>query len=407
MTDRDQTAEHPLVRTPLLLDLIFRYLPTTDIKSLALVSRWVGAASPENYYLLFIYCRVWNSTVEQPRFWRNLRLNVRGEHFAEQMESRRLRSVGRLELHGCLSLPQVSQLLEMRGELRVREVRVNTSVESLTLLVKLVQLMVTVETGVLTKTLPRRISRIQYTVIFRAIINCDQLNLKSLQLVEDHPRRPSVLPTSTLSTHLMSDRFLRDVNPNILSKAVVKLEEVNFLESLFSLPTQVLDIFREIRESEQMKLKELNFNFVDLSSVPPNILSKAIVRIQGEVNLDGTNLTSDQVNEIFREIVRNQTMMLRTLHIGVDRISAVPEDILSEGVMKLEKMYCVGCIKPGGLTSEQVKSVFTKILTRKEFKLRVLGITGLESLTRVYPSVTQDMLSRVAAKIALPYYFGD
>lgn len=101
-------------------------------------------------------------------------------------------------------------------------------------------------------------------------------------------------------------------------------------------------------------------------------------------SLSSTNLTPDQVNGIFREIANNKKMKLRILSIsGVGSISSVPEDIFSEGVIKLEEFHCVGT----RLTSEQVRSVFMKILTRKEFKLRVLGLTGmlLSKVTRIYP----------------------
>ena len=122
-------------------------------------------------------------------------------------------------------------------------------------------------------------------------------------------------------------------------------------------------------------------------------------------SLSQTNLTTDQVNGIFREIVNNKKMKLRILYICMPGLSgsikSVPEDIFSEGVIKLEEFHCVG-----RLTSEQVRSLFMKILTRKEFKLRVLGLTGmlLSRVTRIYPTVTPDMLSRVAAKIHLPYF---
>ena len=151
--------------------------------------------------------------MEQPRFWTDYRINVTGENFPEQIESLRLRLVGSLEFHGCVSAPQMSQLLDIREELRVREVIVNNSVYSVSLLRKVSELMVSVEAGVFKnntgylEVVTNRLSRIHYTVIFKAIIKCDQLKLKSLQLAKTY--------------------ILTHVSPNILSKAVVRYGPFN------------------------------------------------------------------------------------------------------------------------------------------------------------------------------------
>lgn len=62
-----------------------------------------------------------------------------------------------------------------------------------------------------------------------------------------------------------------------------RLEDVNFLEAIA--PAQISDVFREIKESEEVKLKNLNFPLQDLSSIPPNTLSASIIRIEDEVNI--------------------------------------------------------------------------------------------------------------------------
>ena len=121
--------------------------------------------------------------MEQQRFWSEHLLNVTGEDFADQIDSQRLRVVGRLELYGCLTGPQVGQLLEVREQLAVREVVVNTTVESVILLGKVAELMARVETAVVERALPSRLSRLQFTVIFQAIINCHQLKLRFLGLI--------------------------------------------------------------------------------------------------------------------------------------------------------------------------------------------------------------------------------
>ena len=82
------------------------------------------------------------------------------------------------------------------------------------------------------------------------------------------------------------------------------------------------------------KLRFLKIRFDNLSSVSPDILTKAVMRLE-EVNVGYTHLTSKQVNSLMRTI-QGEKLPLRKLIIGGNDLSSVSPDILSQAMVKLK-----------------------------------------------------------------------
>ena len=107
------------------------------------------------------------------------------------------------------------------------------------------------------------------------------------------------------------------------------------------------------------KLKHLNLCYEDLSSVQPELLAQAVVRVE-EANLPFTKLRDIQVSTIFSRIVDTERLSLKRLSLlgEGERVSQVAPDLLAQAVIKLEDPERV----LAGATEEQLLAVIDKLL---------------------------------------------
>jgi len=182
-----------ITRNPVILEQIFNHLPPSDIKTVALVNR------------------TWNSVVEQPRYWTWLEADIDVTNFNQIFISRKFGWISSLRV-GFLSSGQIRAILDH-------------------------------------------------------IVESKDMKLKKLDLTwqEDLP----------------------EVDSNILSDAVVRLEEVDFDICKLS-PVQVESIFRAVVKCQIIKLKKLNMRINILHSVSDecmNILIQAVAILES-MNFD-------------------------------------------------------------------------------------------------------------------------
>ena len=86
----------------------------------------------------------------------------------------------------------------------------------------------------------------------------------------------SDLNLTTLSTYLENFSLL---SPAVLSKALVRLEAVD-LEAVELSQDQVTAILVEVGESQNLRLQTLRLPDIDFACVPPEVLAKAVVRLE-------------------------------------------------------------------------------------------------------------------------------
>jgi len=96
-------------------------------------------------------------------------------------------------------------------------------------------------------------------------------------------------------------------------------------------------------------LKEMRVDG-DLSSVEPELLARAVVQLE-EVDLRYTRLTTNQVNTIFTSMTGN--CKLKTLRVCGNDLSTVEADVLAQAVTKVEEVDMSNC----GLTPQQVTAL--------------------------------------------------
>ena len=235
MIERTETLAEMIFSIPVVVDQILRHLSPPDIKTLVRV------------------CRFWRILVEQPRHWTWAKVQLNIHNFEEIFPTRRFRNIATVKM----VKPYLSEL-QMRSVL------------------------------------------IEYD------------HLRSLDFG---------------STDLSS------VPADVLSEGIVNLRKAD-LESTRLTPDQAKALFLKIMLKPELKLRFLKIRYDNLSSVDPNIFSKAVIKLE-KVNVGYTHLTSNQVNTLMRTITRER-LTLRKLNIGGNDLSSVGPDILSQAMVKLK-----------------------------------------------------------------------
>jgi len=326
-----ETLRAKVTRNPLILEKIFSHLSTSDIKTVALVNR------------------AWNSVVEQPRYWTWVEAALQETNFDEFFQSRRFVSLSEVGMDS-LYPEQIKSIF-------------NYIIESEDMHLKRLYLtgqdLASVEPNILSEAVVRleevsmtNLSPEQMNCIVTAILKSDKMKLKRIDL--DHQN-------------------FSLVSADILSKALIKLEYVDLYDNTILPPEHLDSIFKAITQSEALGLKELYLGGVNLSSVPPNIISQALVKLE-DVGLFETELTPRQVNSIFRAIYECPTKILKSLDLRSNNISSVPPFLLSVVVANLEE---VGLNKTR-LTTPQLQAILWEIVRIRQPVLRSLDIFGTE-----------------------------
>ena len=348
---KEVTAE--MSSNPVILETVFSHLSPSDIKRAALVSR------------------TWRMVVEKPRFWTKLRLTVTNNNISEVMQSRSIRLVSGIEFN---DLRQNKKTFEMIEEL-FRAIAICENFKLTELNVSYNDLS-SVPADVLGKAIPRLqsvnllktdLTDDQVQSIFHMIANCENLKLRVLDIGGNN---------------------LSSVPADVLVKAISTLERVN-LRLTYLTPDQVQSIFHKIANCENQKLTELCIGGNNLSSIPADELARAISRLE-TVKMVSTKLTPDQVQSIFHMIADCMNLKLTKLDISPNILSSVPADVLVKAISRLKKVN----LKDSDLTPAQIIAIYTLVAERRSSTLREVGIEEESVSAQGISSVPDELRER-------------
>jgi len=219
----------------------------------------------------------------------------------------------------------------------------------------------------------------QLTALFEKVVNRTGVNLISLEFfsVDLSPVSPrllgktvSCLEVANLSntelrfehvhsivTEVLESKSLREinldfsevfnVNDDIFAKSMSKLEKVSLACSVMDV-AQLESLFTLI--SKESKIKELDLLDTDLTSLSPELLGKAVNKLQ-KINLSGSKLNGDQLNPMFQEF---DFKMLKDLNMDYLDLSAVQPESMAIVLISVHKISLKKC----NLTSAQINLIF-------------------------------------------------
>jgi Leucine-rich repeat (LRR) protein len=173
----------------------------------------------------------------------------------------------------------------------------------------------------------------------------------------------------------MNDNDLSTVDPDLMARGFLKVHELKISGSSFT-GQQMESILSGITGCKYLSLKKLNVDRTNLCPVAADLLSKAINKLE-DVDIQRTNLTGRQTQEIFAGIIKNSS--LKKLRIGYNSLNA-DSDLLAIAVCRLEEADLLYA----HLSYQQVDKLFAAL--SKESPLKKLDIGG-NALINVEPGV--------------------
>jgi len=175
---------------------------------------------------------------------------------------------------------------------------------------------------------------------------------------------------------------------DLLSLALLRLSALHLWQCLLS-ADQVKAVFKSILDTPDLRLTDLTLNTSDFSSVTPSILSRAILRLES-VNLSYTELSPEQLDSIFRDIIECDKFKLNTLKLLASNVSSVSAETLSRALVKLESVD----LTKTSLSPDQLEALFATIVATPDLRLRTLNIGG-NDLSSVSPVVLSEAIVRL------------
>ena len=166
---------------------------------------------------------------------------------------------------------------------------------------------------------------------------------------------------SRLKKFYIEDIDLSKVDPCLLARAVNRLEEMDLFG--LDLSIQQWEAILTATGKAECKMKILNMNSINLTTVNPKLLASAVNRI-GTVRLCETQLTGEQWEAIFTAI-RDGNSKMKELYIPENNFTTVSPSLLASAVNMLEEVNMSGDTE---LTLEQVEAILTQSLVKTSTK---------------------------------------
>ena len=141
---------------------------------------------------------------------------------------------------------------------------------------------------------------------------------------------------------LLEGNNLSHVSPTVLSEVACRLESFDLSQTNL-LGDQLVELFSRITGTGEVRLKELDIGGNNLDQVvEPNILAGVVSRLTN-IDLWRTNLNQEQIQHLFDEIIRTDTLRLRSLNISQNNLSSLSPLVFSQAIRRLEAVRMYKC----------------------------------------------------------------
>ena len=272
------TAMARVLATPELLERILSFLDPVDLLRSGL-----------------LVCRQWSSVVQVPSFWAWSLVRLDRDNFQDIFSSNRFSLISRCWLsYPLLTSHQITNLLQWvdggdGGNLSYLEVSGDLSEVSAELLSRTVVTRLEV-----VDLIPARLSPEQLSLLVTSLETCHPARLRLRELRLSHLNLSLLEPASLVTGLLRLQRLC-------LARAGMTEEQVRALLGGIA------------GAGASLALSQLNMDDINLSSVPPRVLARAVLRLE-VVSLNGCRLTDDQLTVLFTQLASQDKLSLRELY---------------------------------------------------------------------------------------------
>ena len=167
----------------------------------------------------------------------------------------------------------------------------------------------------------------------------------------------------------LSYNSLNNISPSHLAKVVCSLRSWDWISCNIR-PDQMVAIVTEIADSPDLRLKSACFN-ENLSEVEKDVLARAVVRLEN-VKFFDNKFSSDQLNELFKAIVKKERISLKSLEFSHCNLDLSSRELLAQAVCRLENVDLV----VSQVTSAHSNAIFRQIIKDEALNLKNLTLEG-------------------------------
>ena len=320
-----------------ILELIFANLSPVDLKSAVAV------------------CRRWREAGEKPQLWSWVAIRATNSNRT-----------------------QMPKILECNRLRRVEEITIHT----LTVTQKLVKAIVKHSRLKILLVGPK--VRINHENLVSLAANVEEIDLSETNF----PRPDAIFRTMegglSLKRLLISRNDLSSVEAKCLGKAAFQLQELNLFDTCLT-GQQMDSLLTAICKGST--LVKLNIGRNSLSEVEPELLSKAVARLE-EVNLRRCSISARQADHLMRAI-SSKASQTRRLNIAENFLTSINPTLLAVALNSLEEVVLYFTF----LNKEQARAVLNRSLVETQLKRLKFGPVGevgvelVEKARKVIPVV--------------------
>ena len=150
--------------------------------------------------------------------------------------------------------------------------------------------------------------------------------------------------------------------PELLSKSLQPLQKVDLTFTKLT-PDQAEHIFSYFENNQPTKMKEISFKYINLSTVNPKMFASTIAQME-KVNFSFTELTTDQLTELFDKLVTQKDVNLNDIEFFSVDLSGTSPRLLGKALGNLE---CVS-LSNTELRFEHIQSFFKELRISKKLR---------------------------------------
>jgi len=201
-------------------------------------------------------------------------------------------------------------------------------------------------------------------IMGKAICKMKEVNLRRTSLTPQQCEEIFVecaKNSSKLAKLDIEDNDLSLVSPEIMGKAICKMEEVTMRDT--HLTTQQCEMIFSESAKNSSKLAKLDISYNDIFMVNPDVLAKVTCQME-EVNMRCTGLTSQQCEEIFLECAKISSKLVK-LDIEFNDLSLISPEIMGKAICKMKEVD----LRSTGLTTRQKETIAE--YAKKDTKLKI------------------------------------
>ena len=231
-------------------------------------------------------------------------------------------------------------------------------------------------------------------VMAAAAVKLEGLSLSQsteAQVVEVLTRLGTTPDSKTAILELGTEFNISSISPDILIRALLKLDlDILGFSSFEFSHEQLHQLFTKIRDSE-LKLTHLCLELENsLSQVPPQLVASALSRLES-VKLHADNGVSvEQFSAIFNMLASQELdgSKLKSLNIEELELSTISPEVLVEGIRRLEEFELLYST----VTAEQINAILTAVTEGRQGMLKTIKIEI--SNEDILGTVSQTLLER-------------